>query len=206
MFWAHSGHRLDCSTAESAVSISRKVEFGENGHAPDQTIRHSKQNSCEQVGTTVRSTMGCKQMVHWSSSTSSSASSSFSAFGEMDSSLMSIDDDNSAMQKRARDGACRAYITRVPNTAQCGFSLRRSHTSPGGFPLACYLQNKTRYSRLGNSKSFTRCYSHSTSAQRTSPDLRATIPTSPVTVPTPDRCFIASRPCGQFHGCSVVPI
>ena len=64
-------------------------------HAPDHTIRHSKQNSCEQVGTTVRSTMGCRQIVHCSSSASPSASSSLSA------ALLDIDDDDddSAMRQ-----------------------------------------------------------------------------------------------------------
>ena len=84
----------------SGLSYSRMyignehITRGGDGHSPDQTIRHSKQNSCEQVGTRVRSTMGCKQMVHWSSP---SASSSCSAFGEIGSSLMSIDEGDSTM-------------------------------------------------------------------------------------------------------------
>lgn len=55
-------------------------------------MRHSKQNSCEHAGITARSAMGCKHMVQWSSSTSTSGlggkSSSFSAFGDVDSRLM----------------------------------------------------------------------------------------------------------------------
>jgi hypothetical protein len=63
-----------------------------NGLLRDQIMRHSKQNSCEHAGITARSAMDCKHMVQWSSSTSVSGSkpksSSLSAFGDADSSLM----------------------------------------------------------------------------------------------------------------------
>ena len=96
---------LSCGQA-SAASTSPEV----SRHAPDQTIRHSKQNSCEQVGTTVRSTIGCRQMVHCSSSTSSSASSSFSA------SLPDIDDDDDDARLREMSEHVKAYITQSPNS------------------------------------------------------------------------------------------
>ncbi len=63
-----------------------------NGLLRDQIMTHSKQNSCEHAGITARSAMDCKHMVQWSSSTSASGSepksSSLSAFGDADSSLM----------------------------------------------------------------------------------------------------------------------
>ena len=82
-------------------------------------MRHSKQNSCEQVGITARSAMGCKHMVQWSSSTSTSGpkakSSSFSALGEVDLRLMRFGgglDDGPGMRRVTvvSDDDCRAKL------------------------------------------------------------------------------------------------
>jgi hypothetical protein len=61
-----------------------------NGYVPHQIMRQSKQNSCEHVGTSVRSTKACKHMVQCSSSSSvpgsgSGTSSSVSCLGETES-------------------------------------------------------------------------------------------------------------------------
>ena len=57
--WEHSGHRRDCSGQLKMRSNSRTNA----GIVPVQTKRHSKQNSCEHFGMTVRSTTGWRHML-----------------------------------------------------------------------------------------------------------------------------------------------
>ncbi len=85
LFYSIVVRRFDCVHAADSMTF-----------LPDQIIKHSKQNSCEHSGINARSTIACKQIVQWSSSTSASSSrtgSSFSAFGDAGSRFIDIEDE-----------------------------------------------------------------------------------------------------------------
>jgi len=82
---------------------------------PVQMTKHSKQNSCEQRGISVRSVSRCKQMLHWSST------SSFSSFSSERSS-----------SERDNSGGGDSGFTRLAGGEE---SCMRSHTTVAGWVM-----------------------------------------------------------------------
>jgi len=82
---------------------------------PVQMTRHSKQNSCEQRGISVRSVSRCKQMLHWSST------SSFSSFST----------ERSPSERDSSGGG----DSRSMRFAEGGESCMRSHTTVAGWVM-----------------------------------------------------------------------